>query len=217
MQNLSFLKHTYCPLFAGESPTGLPFAYLTKSNCCACHLKMPLRKKLGRKPPPSSLLPNKWSCQMSLSFIFIFILMVLYWSWSQMWHVHNLVLVLLFFLSVLKLLSVMGISNYYDTSNHITYKELTYNIYIVYITGVCLALYLKKTLPNNLNTFINMYYFLRLSTLQCEACTAEYDKWVCPKLVIFVWIVKVFVGGKLTGPHGIKPTILGLLVFNQKK
>lgn len=71
--------------------------------------------------------------------------------------------------------------------NYTIYKELTCNIYITLL--VCLWHCIKKTietLPDNLNAFIEIYYFLHLLTLGYEACTTDHDKWVCAKLVIFM-------------------------------
>ena len=88
-----------------------------------------------------------------------------------------------------------------------------------YVSGTALG---KKntqteTLPNNLNAFIKMYYFLHLLTLEYEVCTTYYDKRVCAKPVICMWIMKNILGWEVNSPHAIKPTILVLLVFNQKK
>ena len=54
-----------------------------------------------------------------------------------------------------------------------------------YVSGTALGKKKNtKTLPNNLNAFIKMYYFLHLLTLEYEICTTDHDKWVCAKPVM---------------------------------
>ena len=104
--------------------------------------------------------------------------------------------------------------------NYTIYKEITCNIYVTLLVCLWHCIGNKtqtKTLPNNLNAFIKMYYFLHLLTLEYKVCTTDHDKWVCAKPVICMWIMKNILGWEVNSPHAIKPTILVLLVFNQNK